>query len=103
MTTATTFPTASSESTPVLFGDQIVLTELDRSRLQTFVHLGHESARARTRAQVALKLGRAGASPRSAERSTSAATQSLMCVPALRKAGWMRCCVTSDKCAIAKP
>jgi transposase len=30
---------------------------VDRSRLQTFVHLGHESARARTRAQVLLKLG----------------------------------------------
>src|SRR5258706_8868722 len=57
MTTATTVPTASSESTSVLSSDQIVLTELDRSRVQTFVHLGHESARARTRAQVALKLG----------------------------------------------
>jgi hypothetical protein len=30
---------------------------VDRSRLQTFVHVGHESARARTRAQVLLKLG----------------------------------------------
>jgi len=57
MTTATTSPTASSESTSVTTSDQIVLTELDRSRLQTFVHLGHESARARTRAQVLLKLG----------------------------------------------
>jgi len=57
MTTATTVPTASSESTSVLSSDLIVLTDLDRSRLQTFVHVGHESARARTRAQVALKLG----------------------------------------------
>ncbi len=54
---ATTSPTASSESAPVTTSDQIVLSELDRSRLQTFVHLGRESARARTRAQVLLKLG----------------------------------------------
>src|SRR5258705_13431018 len=57
MTTATTSPTASSETTPATTSDQIVLTELERSRLQTFVHLGHESARIRTRAQVLLKLG----------------------------------------------
>jgi hypothetical protein len=51
-------PMASGESTSVVpSGDQIALSELDRSRLQTFAHLGHESARARTRAQVALKLG----------------------------------------------
>jgi len=56
MASATTSPTAS-ESTSVTTSDQIVLSEVDRSRLQTFVHLGHESARARTRAQVALKLG----------------------------------------------
>jgi transposase len=36
---------------------RIELSDTDRSRLQTFVHLGHESARARTRAQVLLKLG----------------------------------------------
>jgi DNA-directed RNA polymerase specialized sigma24 family protein len=59
MTIATHAPTASSESesTSATSSDQIVLSELDRSRLQTFVHVGHESARARTRAQVALKLG----------------------------------------------
>jgi transposase len=57
MTTATTVLTASSESTTATSSDQIVRSELDRSRLQTFVHLGHESARACTRAQVALKLG----------------------------------------------
>jgi hypothetical protein len=50
MTTATTAPTASSESTSVLSSDQIVLTEVDHFCLQTFVHLGHESSRARTRA-----------------------------------------------------
>jgi transposase len=33
------------------------LSEADRSRLQTFVHRGHAGARARTRAQVLLKLG----------------------------------------------
>jgi hypothetical protein len=48
---------ASGESqSAVLSSDQIVLSETDRSRLQTFVHLGHESARARSRAQVLLKL-----------------------------------------------
>jgi transposase len=56
MATATTSPTAS-ESTSVTTSDQIVLSEVDRSRLQTVVHVGHESARARTRAQVLLKLG----------------------------------------------
>jgi transposase len=49
--TASEYPAVSPTS------DQIVLSETDRSRLQTFVHLGHESARARTRAQVLLKLG----------------------------------------------
>jgi len=58
MTTATTSPTASSKSMSVISSDQIVLSEIDRSRLQTFVHLGHESARARTRAQILLKLGK---------------------------------------------
>jgi transposase len=48
---------ASNKPTSVsLSSDQIALSEVDRSRLQTFVHLGHESARARTRAQVLLKL-----------------------------------------------
>jgi transposase len=53
-------PTAdgiSSVSAWLASPDQITLFETDRSRLQTFVHLGHESARARTRAQVLLKLG----------------------------------------------
>ena len=51
-------PTASSESISVIHSsDQLVLSGTDRSRLQTFVHSGHESARARTRAQVLLKLG----------------------------------------------
>jgi transposase len=34
----------------------ITLSETDGSRLQTFVHRGHAGARARTRAQVLLKL-----------------------------------------------
>jgi transposase len=58
MDPATPSPTASGEATSdVQASDQIVLSETDRSRLQTFVHSGHESARARTRAQVLLKLG----------------------------------------------
>src|SRR5260370_20323449 len=38
-------------------GAPTVLSDTDRSRLQTVVHVGHESAHARTRAQVLLKLG----------------------------------------------
>jgi hypothetical protein len=44
----TTIPTAA---------DAVTLSEADRSRLQTFIHTGHASARMRTRAQVLLKLG----------------------------------------------
>jgi transposase len=42
---------------PVDSGDQIAQSETDRSRLYTFIHSGQQSARARTRAQVLLKLG----------------------------------------------
>lgn len=37
--------------------DQITLSEIDCSRLQTFIHTGHATARVRTRAQVLLKHG----------------------------------------------
>lgn len=37
--------------------DVLTLSETDRSRLHTFLHTGYASARARTRAQVLLKLG----------------------------------------------
>src|SRR5690349_4038016 len=47
----------SSVSAWLASPDQITLPETDRSRLQTFVHTGQASARARTRAQVLLKLG----------------------------------------------
>lgn len=57
MDPAASSPTASSDCSFVASADQIVLSDTDRSRLQTFVHSGHESARARTRAQVLLKLG----------------------------------------------
>jgi hypothetical protein len=53
MTTAKSTSPAPSEPSPT----HITLSETDRSRLQTFIHSGHASARARTRAQVALKLG----------------------------------------------
>lgn len=42
---------------PTYPSDVIALSETDRSRLQTFVHRGQETARRRTRAQVLLKLG----------------------------------------------
>jgi hypothetical protein len=49
---------ASGESTSAVPScGQIVLSEIDRSRMQTFVHSGQQSAQARTRAQVLLKLG----------------------------------------------
>src|SRR5690242_17630043 len=58
MDPATTPTAASGEAASgIASSDRIVLSETDRSRLQTFVHAGHESARARTRAQVLLKLG----------------------------------------------
>ncbi len=50
-------PIPSSDSSSVTSSDQIVLSETDHSRLQTFVHSGQHSARARTRARVLLKLG----------------------------------------------
>jgi hypothetical protein len=43
--------------TPAGSSDQITLSETDRSHLYTFIHTGQQSARARTRAQVLLKLG----------------------------------------------
>jgi hypothetical protein len=42
---------------PVHCSDEIALSETDRSRLHMFIHSGQQSARARTRAQVLLKLG----------------------------------------------
>ncbi|HEX9036843.1 MAG TPA: helix-turn-helix domain-containing protein [Ktedonobacterales bacterium] len=57
MTMAATSPEKSPQTVTVLAADTVTLSETDRSRLHTFVHLGLESARARTRAQVLLKLG----------------------------------------------
>src|SRR5215469_13882968 len=54
-TTATSVPT--DEMTSVACSDEIALSETDRSRLYMFTHSGQHSARARTRAQVLLKLG----------------------------------------------
>jgi transposase len=50
-------PTAFPATMAVPPDDQIALSDIDRSRLQTCVHVGQQSARARTRAQVLLKLG----------------------------------------------
>jgi transposase len=52
-----TMSPAATQSRSEPSREQTSLSEIDRSRLQTFVHMGHESARARTRAQVLLKLG----------------------------------------------
>jgi transposase len=46
-----------SEATLVSSNDQIELSETDRSRLSTCIHMGRTTARVRTRAQVLLKLG----------------------------------------------
>jgi hypothetical protein len=40
--------------TPLNSSDQLLLSETDRSRLQTFVHAGHASARAALAAYVAV-------------------------------------------------
>ncbi len=57
MSTEPSAPAVSVEAAPEISSDQIRLSETDRSHLQTFVHLGHESSRARIRAQVLLNLG----------------------------------------------
>jgi transposase len=57
MTTETTATIPSAEMIPVRSSDEIVLSEIDRSRLSTFLHSGQQSARARTRAQILLKQG----------------------------------------------
>jgi len=44
-------------ATSSLTSAAVTLTNLDRSRLHTVVHRGHNSARTRVRAQVLLKLG----------------------------------------------
>jgi len=54
-TTVTSVP--MGEMTTVQSSDEIALSETDRSRLYMFLHSGQQSARARTRAQVLLKLG----------------------------------------------
>ncbi len=51
-TLPSTTPPPTHEAAPC-----VTLSSTDQSRLHTFVHRGHASARARTRAQVLLKLG----------------------------------------------
>jgi transposase len=57
MPTETTAAVPASETRPIGSSDQLALSETDRSRLYMFIHSGQQSARARTRAQVLLKLG----------------------------------------------
>jgi transposase len=57
MTTETTAAVFESETGPITSSEEIALSETDRSRLYMFLHSGQQSARARTRAQVLLKLG----------------------------------------------
>jgi transposase len=57
MTTETTATMPASETSPIASSDQLGLSETDRSRLYMFIHSGQQSARARTRAQVLLKVG----------------------------------------------
>jgi transposase len=54
-TRGTSVPTDEMRS--VQTSDEIALSETDRSRVYMFIHSGQQSARARTRAQVLLKLG----------------------------------------------
>jgi hypothetical protein len=46
-----------SQTASVSTSDQITLSQTDRSRLHTCIHMGRTSARMRTRTQVLLKLG----------------------------------------------
>jgi|GEM_PF-5042532 hypothetical protein len=57
MATETTAAVPDSETSAVGCNDQLALSETDRSRLYMFLHPGQQSARARTHAQVLLKLG----------------------------------------------
>jgi transposase len=57
MATDTTAAVPAGETSAVGCPDQLALSETDRSRLYMFLHSGQQSARARTRAQVLLKLG----------------------------------------------
>lgn len=57
MTTETTAAVPASETRPIGSSDLLALSKTDRSRLYMFIHSGQQSARARTRAQVLLKLG----------------------------------------------
>jgi transposase len=57
MSTETTTAVPAGETSAVGCTDQLALSEADRSRLYMFLHSGQPSARARTRAQVLLKLG----------------------------------------------
>src|SRR5262252_1730753 len=57
MTTETAAFVPSGETGPVRSSDQTAMSETDRSRLYAFIRFGQESARARTRAEVLLKLG----------------------------------------------
>jgi len=51
----TALPMSKAASTSP--SDQIDLSEIDRARLYTCIHIGRTTARVRTRAQVLLKLG----------------------------------------------
>jgi hypothetical protein len=53
----TTAAVPASETRPIGSSDQLALSETERSHVYLFVHSGHQSARARTRAQILLKLG----------------------------------------------
>ncbi len=57
MTTETMAAVAAGEIKSIGSSDQLALSETDRSRLYMCLHSGQQSARARTRAQVLLKLG----------------------------------------------
>jgi transposase len=57
MMTEMTAAAPGGETRPVGSSDEIALSETDRSRLYMFIHSGQQSAWARTRAQVLLKLG----------------------------------------------
>jgi len=103
LATMSPVPLPSGDSTFVVpSSDQIVLSETDRSRLQTFIHTGQESARARTRAQVLLELGE-GWSLAEVCRAFDVCRNTVVAVRArYAEVGWTRSCATSVRSAIAK-
>jgi Homeodomain-like domain len=101
-TTEMTAAMPADETRPVGSSDQFALSETDCSRLYLFIHSGQQSARARIRAQVLLKLGE-GWSLSEVCRAFDVCRNTVAAVGLFSQtAGWMQCCATNGKPATVK-